>query len=58
MSCLAVNMMQRKLKVEFPQTYMGKQFETIAKLMATRKDRGVDKDFFYVAAPGFDIMLA
>ena len=41
-------------KTAFPETYFGRQLETVAKLISTREDRGADKDFFYVELGGFD----
>ena len=42
------------IDVEFPSTYLGKQLQTVSRLIATREDRGVDTDMFYVEIFGFD----
>jgi uncharacterized protein (DUF1501 family) len=33
---------------------LGKQLRQVARMMATRADRKVERDFFYVSLPGFD----
>jgi len=38
----------------FPNTYLGQQLRTVARLIATRNQRGVDTDTFYVEIGGFD----
>jgi len=38
----------------FPNTYLGRQLRTVARLIATRNQRGVDTDTFYVEIGGFD----
>jgi len=38
----------------FPNTYLGQQLRTVARLIATRTKRGVDTDTFYVEIGGFD----
>jgi len=38
----------------FPNTYLGRQLRTVARLIATRNQRGVDTDTFYAEIGGFD----
>jgi uncharacterized protein (DUF1501 family)/uncharacterized protein (DUF1800 family) len=38
----------------FPNTYLGRQLRTVSRLIATRDQRGVDTDTFYVEIGGFD----
>lgn len=39
---------------DFPDTSLGKQLKMVSKLIATRKERGVDTDVFYVEFGKFD----
>jgi len=41
-------------QAEFPNTYLGDNLETVARLIATRESRGSDVDTFYVEIGGFD----
>merc|ERR1712071_227219 len=34
--------------------HLGNQLKTVANVISTREDRGIDKDFFYVEIGGFD----
>jgi len=38
----------------FPTTYLSRQLRTVARLIGTRNQRGVDTDTFYVEIGGFD----
>ena len=38
--------------VDFPESYLGNSLETIAKIISTRQDRGVDVDTFYISQKG------
>jgi len=40
--------------VVFPNSYLGRQLRTVARLISTRNQRGVDTDTFYVEIGGFD----
>jgi len=40
--------------VEFPGSSIGKQLQTIARLISSRKCRGVERDVFYVSQGGYD----
>lgn len=39
---------------EFPDTHLGNQLKIVAKLIKTAKERGTDRDVFYVELGGFD----
>ena len=43
--------------VEFPESNLGSSLETISKIIATRDDRGVDVDTFYISHPGKNVHL-
>uniref|UniRef100_A0A7R9WHG4 DUF1501 domain-containing protein n=1 Tax=Pseudictyota dubia TaxID=2749911 RepID=A0A7R9WHG4_9STRA len=38
----------------FPETWLGRKLRTVAQLISTRVERGVDRDMFYVDIGGFD----
>jgi len=38
----------------FPGSYLGLQLKTVSRLIATRVERGVDTDMFYIEIGGFD----
>ena len=39
---------------EFPSSWLGRKLQTVAKVIATRESRGVDRDMFYLDIGGFD----
>ena len=39
---------------EFPSSSLGRKLQTVAKVIATRESRGVDRDMFYLDIGGFD----
>ena len=45
---------QAKTTIKFPETRFSKKLEAVAKLIATRGERGVDKVFFNVEMGGYD----
>jgi hypothetical protein len=38
--------------IDFPDSYLARQLETVARLIATRETRGVDTDTFYIETGG------
>jgi len=43
-----------EVQVEFPKSSIGKQLQTVARLISSRKCRGVERDVFYVSQGGYD----
>ena len=43
-----------EVQVEFPKSSIGKQLQTVARLIKSRKCRGVERDVFYVSQGGYD----
>lgn len=41
-------------KEEFPMSSLGRQLETVSRLIASRKCRGSERDMFYVKSGGWD----
>ena len=43
-----------QLDTQFPETKLGKQLETIAKLIKSKDDRGTNRDVFYAKYGSYD----
>ncbi len=59
-SALAINeklyetMSTKTTTADFPTSHLGRQLETVSKMIDTRNERGADRDVFFTSTGGFD----